>query len=317
MKALITGIAGFAGSHLAEHLISKGHQISGIALPGTYPVNLEHIRDQVELHEGDLLNRNGIKTIIERVEPDRVYHLAALSSVSASWDDPARTFELNLNTGINLLESCAGLKNDLRILLVSSSDIYGGGDGSSTLTEDSPFAPNNPYAESKLALDLASEKIAELTNLHIVRMRPMNHTGPRQALGFVIQDMAKQIADIEAGNQEPVVQTGNLDARRDFTDVRDVVRAYALAIEAGPPGEVYLVCSGRTIEIRNALNKLISLSNASIAISFDSRRQRPSESNVLSASHAKLTEATGWQPEISFEKTLRDILDYWRIKIGG
>ncbi len=317
MKALITGIAGFAGSHLAEHLISKGYQVSGIDLPGARPVNLEHIRDQVELHEGNLLNRNEIKTIIERVEPDRVFHLAALSSVSTSWDDPVRTFEFNLNTGIHLLESCAGLKNDLRILLVSSSDIYGGGDGSGILTEDSPFAPNSPYAESKLALDLASEKIAETTNLHIVRMRPMNHTGPRQALGFVIPDMAKQIADIEAGNQEPVVKTGNLDSRRDFTDVRDVVRAYALAIEAGPPGEAYLVCSGRTIVIQSALDKLISLSNASIATSFDSRRQRPSESNVLTASHAKLTEATGWQPEIPFEQTLRDILDYWRIKIGG
>ncbi|MDP6367025.1 MAG: GDP-mannose 4,6-dehydratase [Nitrospinota bacterium] len=271
---------------------------------------------RVILHRGDLLDKEEIRSIVSETRPDRVFHLAALSSVPASWEDPARTFETNINTGIHLLEACMAAKNEMRVLLLSSADIYGGGDLSGQITEESPYAPNNPYAVSKLALDLASAKIAEANGLHLVRVRPMNHTGPHQATGFVIPDLSKQIAEIEIKKKDPILRTGNLEPRRDFSDVRDIVRAYAVAAERGHPGEAYLVCSGQTNSIREALEVLLSYAKISIMVEADLRKNRPSESNVGSASHSKFTQTTGWHPEIPFEQTLRETLDYWREKIG-
>ncbi len=317
MKALITGIAGFAGSHLAEHLIELGYDVSGIVLPNDSLDNLSRISDRVTLHQGNLLDKEETRAIVSKARPDHVFHLAAQSSVPASWKDPARTFETNINTGIHLLEACIAVKNEMRVLLVSSADIYGGSNLSGQITEESPYAPNNPYAVSKLALDLASAKIAEANGLHLVRVRPMNHTGPRQATGFVIPDLSKQIAEIEAKKKDPVLRTGNLEPRRDFSDVRDIVRAYAMAVERGHPGEAYLVCSGRTNTIREAMDVLLSYAKIPITVEVDFQKNRPSESNVRSASHSKLTQTTGWQPEIPLERTLRETLDYWREKIGS
>jgi len=316
VKALITGIAGFAGSHLAEHLLAQGHEVSGISLPNIAPDNLKHIIDRISLYRSDLLDKENTRAIIEDNRPDRVFHLAAKSSVAASWDDPAKTFETNLIAGIHLLESCRALGSQVRILLVGSAEIYGGGELSGEINEEIPFAPKNPYAISKLALDLASEQIAKANGMHLVRMRPMNHTGPRQATGFAIPDWAKQISEIEAGEKEPIVRTGNLESWRDFSDVRDVVRAYALAAEHGTPGEAYLVCSGHSIKIREALNILLSLAKVSISIEQDPKK-RPNDSSVFSATYSKLAHATGWRPEILFEQTLKDTLAYWQTKTAS
>ncbi len=311
MRALITGIAGFAGSHLTDHLLSQNHEVSGIDIPGAPPDNLSHNLDRITLHEGDLLDKNRIRGILEEARPDWLFHLAAQSAVGASWEAPARTFEINLIAGVHLLDVCASLKNKMRIVLISSADIYGGG-GSSVLTEDTPFAPKNPYAVSKLALDLAAGQFGSSKGLDILRMRPMNHTGPRQAPGTVIPDFVKQIAEIEAGKREPVLRTGNLEAQRDFSDVRDIVRAYALAAERGLSDEAYLLCSGRARKIQDVLDHLLSAAKVTIDVEQDSQKMRPSESNVSRASHSKFTEATGWRPEIAFEQTLQDTLDFWR-----
>jgi len=314
MRAMITGIAGFVGSHLAEHLLEQGCDVSGISLPKIAPDNLAHILKKISLYRSDLLDKDNTRAIIDDARPDCVFHLAANSSVSSSWDNPAQTFEINILTGIHLLESCRALKNQVRILFVGSAEIYGGNKLSGKLNERSRFEPQNPYAISKLALDLASEQIAKARGMHLVRMRPMSHTGPRQGTGFAIPDWAKQISEIEAGEVEPIVKTGNLEAHRDFSDVRDIVRAYALAAKNGLPGEAYLVCSGHSRKIRDALEKLLSLAKVSISYEQDPKMQRPSDPSIFSASYSKLFNATGWRPKISFEKTLRDILAYWRTK---
>lgn len=315
MKALITGIAGFAGSHLTEHLLSQGHEVSGIVLPGESVENLSHLHEQITLFEGDILRPESLQTAFENAQPDWVFHLAALSSTGASWNNPALAFEVNVIGGIRLLEVCIPFKGQLRIILVTSAEIYGGGNANGVLTEESRYLPQNPYAVTKLALDLSAEQIARVNDLSLIRMRPMNHTGPRQGPGFAITDFAKQIAEIEAGQKEPVLRVGNLNSTRDFSDVRDIVRAYTLAAERGLPGEAYLICSGKCQLIQETLETLISFSESSIAIEQDPAKFRPVDMNTFTASSSKFAEATGWRPEIPFEQTLRDTLDYWRGKV--
>ena len=315
MKALLTGITGFAGSHLTEHLLLQGHEVSGIVLPGDSADNLSHLRDRITLLEGDLLRPETLQAALSNARPDWVFHLAALSSVASSWENPALAFELNVIGGIRLLEACIPFKDQLRVVLVTSAEIYGGGDTSGNLTEESPYSPRNPYAVTKLALDLVAEQMTRASGLQLIRLRPMNHTGPRQAPGFVVPDFAKQIAEIEAGGREPVLKIGNLNSHRDFTDVRDIARAYTLAAERGLSGEAYLICAGKCRPIREALETLLSFSEVSITVEQDPSKTRPVDSHVPSASPSKFAETTGWHPEIPFEQTLRDTLEYWRTKV--
>lgn len=314
MKALITGIAGFAGSHLTEYLLSQEHEVSGIVLPGEPVENLSHLLNRITLFEGDLLRPDTLEAALSKVRPDWVFHLAALSSTGSSWKNPALTFEVNVIGGIRLLEACVPFKDQLRVILISSAEIYGGGGSSGVLTEDSPFMPRNPYAVSKLALDLSAEQMARANELQLIRLRPMNHTGPRQAPGFSIVDFAMQIAEIEAGKKDPVLKVGNLNSYRDFSDVRDIARAYTLAAERGLSGEAYLICTGKSNLIRDMLDTLLSFSKVSITVEKDPAKFRPVDSNTFSASPSKFTEATGWRPEIPLEQTLRDTLEYWRVK---
>ncbi len=314
MKTLITGIAGFAGSHLTEHLISQGHEVSGIILPGEPVENVRHLLDRITLFEGDIRNSETLQPIFSKARPDWVFHLAALSSTGASWNNPALAFEVNVIGGIRLLEACLPLKDHLRVVLVTSAEIYGGGDAAGVLTEDSPYSPRNPYAVTKLALDLSAEQMARANDLQLIRMQPMNHTGPRQGPGFAITDFARQIVEIETGKGEPLLKVGNLDSSRDFSDVRDIARAYTLAAERGAAGEAYLICTGKCWRIRDALETLLSFSEVPITVEQDPGKIRPVDSNTFSASPSKFAETTGWRPEIPFEQTLRDTLEYWRGK---
>lgn len=315
MKALITGIAGFAGSHLAEHLLQEGHEVSGIILPKDSRKNLEAVLDQVTLREGNILNLDSLNSILVSEQPDWVFHLAAMSSVDKSWKQPALAFDVNVQGGIYLLEACTPLKDRLRIVLVSSYEIFGNRNASGTLTEESPYSPSNPYAVTKLALDLVAEQIGRANDLDLVRIRPMNHTGPRQAPGFVIPDFAKQIAEMELGIKEPVLKVGNLNGLRDFSDVRDMVRAYRLAAERGLAGEAYNVCSTKLRRIQEALDLLLSFSKLKIRVAQDPSKIRPIDTSPLPASSAKFSDTTGWRPEISFERTLHDTLNFWREKV--
>lgn len=311
MKAFVTGIAGFAGSHLADLLLEQGHQVSGIFLPGTSTRNLAHIQDRIDLHEGDLLQPEKISPILQGFRPDWIFHLAGKSSVAESWKDPAGTFSVNTLGGIHLLEMVRALPGRPRLLAVTSAEIHSVPDGA-PITEETPFDPQNPYAASKLAFDLVCGQYVSEFDLDLIRLRPMNHIGPRQAPGFVVPAFARQIAEIEAGKRAPVIRTGNLESGRDFTDVRDVVRAYLLAAERGKSGGGYLICSGRSCKISEILEHLLSLSHASIRTEEDPALLRPADTRRAEGSFEKLARDTGWHPQIPLERTLADVLDSWR-----
>jgi len=317
VRVFITGIGGFAGSHLADHLLALGHEVSGLILPEAGRENVAHLAGRVALHAGNLLDSARLKELLLRERPEWVFHLAAQSSVAASWENPAETFEVNAVGGARLLEGCLPLKGRVRVVIVTSAEIHGEGTAGAPITEDSPFAPPNPYAVSKLALDLLAGQFARARGLDVVRMRPMNHAGPRQAAGFVLADFARQVAEIEAGLREPLLRVGNTDARRDFADVRDVVRAYALAAERGAPGEAYLVSSGKARRVGEALEILRSLARKPFSVERDRARLRPADPSYRPASAAKLAAQTGWRAEIPLEQTLRDTLEHWRARVSS
>ncbi|MDA0999630.1 MAG: GDP-mannose 4,6-dehydratase [bacterium] len=312
MKAFVTGIAGFAGSHLSDLLLEQGHEVSGIFLPDTSTQNLAHIRGRIDLHAADLLQPEAVFPILRDFSPDWIFHLAGKSSVAESWKDPAGAFSVNTLGGIHLLEAIRKLPRRPRLMAVTSAEIYGNPPGGSPITEETPFAPENPYAASKLAFDLVCGQYAGEFELDLIRLRPMNHIGPRQAPGFAIPAFARQIAEIEAGKREPVIRVGNLESWRDFTDARDVVRAYLLTAERGKSGNGYLVCSGVSRKIGDILAHLLSLSSIPIRIEEDSALLRPADARRAEGSFEKLARETGWGPQIPLEQTLADVLGSWR-----
>lgn len=312
MRTLITGIAGFAGSHLADHLIAQGHEVSGISFPGETKRNISHLLDRISLYECDIRDTDSIPSILSETRPNWVFHLAALSSIEASWKNPTLAFEVNVIGSLRFIEACLPFKNHLLLLLVTSAEIYGRGNASDVLTENSSYSPQNPYAVTKLALDLSAEQIARSKDFRLIRLQPLNHTGPRQSPGFSVTDFAKQIAEIEMGKRKPVIKVGNLKSSRDFTDVRDIARAYALAAEHGTAGEAYLICTGKCRIIQDVLDVMLSFSKVPITIEQDPAKIRPTDPNTHSALPSKFVKATGWHPEIPFEQTIYDTLEYWR-----
>ncbi|MBI3125980.1 MAG: GDP-mannose 4,6-dehydratase [Candidatus Tectomicrobia bacterium] len=314
-RVLITGITGFAGSHLADHLLSLGHIVSGLVQPGASLDNVAHLIGRISLLEGDLLDAGRIAEILDAERPHRVFHLAAQSYVPSSWEDPVATFGVNVTGGIRLLQSCLPFRERLRLVVVTSAEIYGGGPPDGLLTEESPFLPRNPYAVSKLALDLVVGQFGKAKGLPIVRLRPSNHIGPRQSPRFVISRFAKEAAEIEAGLREPLIRVGDLEIARDFTDVRDVVRAYALVAERGKPGEGYLVCSGIPRRVGDGLDLLLGMLQVPVRVERDPSIGRAADSSHQRFSYARLEADAGWRPEISFDQTLRDTLAYWRGKV--
>jgi len=312
MKALITGCTGFAGSHLAEYILSLGHEVHGTTRWRSKLENLQEIKDVITLHECDINDAFAFREVIKKVKPDYIFHLAAQSYVHASWKEPYQTLHTNIIGELNLFEAVKSISNyKPRILIAGSSEEYG--QQETGLSEDSPLLPLSPYGVSKVAQDLLAFQYFKSYGMHIVRTRAFNHTGPRRGEVFVCSTFAKQIAEIEKG-KTPVIYVGNLDAERDFTDVRDTVRGYWLALEKGEAGEVYNICSGKSIPIKNILRKLISMSKREIQIRNDPERMRPSDLKVLVGNNKKFCEKTGWKNQIPIDQTLEDLLNFWREK---
>ena len=313
MKALITGINGFAGSYLAELLLSKGYQVSGIVHNLKNTKNINYIRDQLTLYECDIRDGAKLNEIISQSKPDEIYHLAAIAHVPTSYRDPTLTFEVNLYGSLNLFEAVKAVSRDIKVLYVGSASEYGAvRNDEIPMDEKTLLRPVDPYSVSKASADMLAFQYFKSFNMHIVRVRPFNHIGPRQSSDYVVSSFAKQIAEIEKGLKEPMIMVGNLEAKRDFTDVRDMVRAYQLALHKGNPGEIYNICSEKAVSIKEILEKLLKLSEKEIEIEQDPKRLRPSDVPLLLGDSTKFRGKTGWEPGIPFEKTLQDTLDYWR-----
>jgi len=314
LRALITGVGGFAGSHLSDYLLNQTDwQVSGCVLPGWDCSQLDRRVACVELN---LRDRLAVRAMLENSAPDVIFHLAAQSFVPVSWDDPWDTLENNIRAQANLLDGLVKLGASPRVVVVGSNEEYGlVRPEDLPLSEDSPLRPNSPYAVSKVAQDLLGLSYFQSHKLPVLRVRPFNHIGPRQGESFVVSSFAKQIATIEAGQQEPVIRVGNLSARRDFSDVRDVVRAYYLVVTQGQPGEVYNIGSGRSCSIQGILDILVSLGRAAVRVERDLARMRPSDTPEIRCDASKLQAVTGWEPTIPLEQSLRDVLDDWRARV--
>ncbi len=291
---LVTGCKGFVGHWLMAHLEASGDEVTGIDA------------------EVDITDPAAITDAIRVIGPEAICHLAAQASVGTSWENQAATYQVNTLGVVNVLEGAASCSLLPRVLLVSSAEVYGRvSTGQLPVPEDHPFAPVSPYAASKAAAEMVGIQAFLGSGLEVVRVRPFNHTGPGQAPAFVVPSLAKQISEAVASGAESLV-TGNLDARRDLTDVRDVVRAYRGLVESGAPGEVYNVCRGDSVSIREVAERLLVLAGVELPIVVDPARMRPSDIPDLRGDPGRLRAATGWVPEISLEDTLRDVLTYWQ-----
>ena len=314
MRVLITGITGFVGSHMAEYALAQGAQVFGSNRWRSKTENVEHLRSKVTFIESDLRDVSSVRALLEISVPDYVVHLAAQSFVGVSWHAPAETLSTNIISQVNLLEAIRGLKMSPRLLAAGSSEEYGlVFQDELPIKETNQLRPLSPYAVSKVTQDMMAYQYFKSFGLPIIRTRAFNHEGPRRGDVFVTSNFARQVAEIEAGLREPVVYVGDLTPRRDYSDVRDIVRGYWLLLERGEPGEVYNLCSGRSWSIKQVLDFLLNLSTVKgIAVKTDPARLRPSDVMILEGDPTKMRKATGWKVEIPFERTLTELLDYWR-----
>jgi len=316
VTVLITGIAGFVGAHLVDLLRAEQPEegIAGVMRPGT--PTPDHLREGVRLLEADLEDAAAVESAVAAVRPDSIIHLAGQSSVHESWSNPAATIRTNVIGLLNVFEAVRRRRLEPRVLVVGSAEEYGSVEPDAPpLTEDAPLRPLSPYAVSKVAQGYLALQYALSRDLAVVRTRTFPHTGPGRGEAFAESSFARQIAEVEAGRRRPVLAVGNLDAVRDFTDVRDVVRAYWSLLERGVPGEVYNVCSGRGRSIGDVLRGLLEIAGAQVDLQVDRERLRPSDLPSLVGDPRKLREATGWEPRIPLERTLRDLLDDWRDRL--
>jgi GDP-4-dehydro-6-deoxy-D-mannose reductase len=317
MRILITGITGFVGSHLAEYALERGAEVIGSVRWRSKTEHIEGLRDRVTLIESDLRDLLSARTVLEQAQPDYIIHLAAQSFVAASWTTPVETFYTNVVSQMNLFEAMRQLGLSARFLVIGSSEEYGlVYPDELPIRETNPLRPLSPYAVSKVTQDLMGWQYFKSYGMHVVRARAFNHSGPRRGDAFATSNFAKQIAELEAGLREPVVQVGDLKPTRDFSDVRDIVRGYWLLLERGTPGEVYNLCSGAEWSIERMLNFLIGQSTLShIEIRQDPARLRPSDVPALRGCREKIERALGWRGVIPLEQTLTDLLEYWRRRI--
>lgn len=318
MRVLITGITGFVGSHLADYIIENHPEVEvfGMVRWRSRMENILHIVDKVVLVEADLKDIVSLKKCLVDIKPDRIFHLAAQSFVPTSWKLPAETFAINSIGQINLFEAVLSLNLSPKIQVTGSSEEYGHVNSDEIpMKETNPLRPLSPYAVSKVAQDLLGWQYFKSYGLKTVRTRGFNHTGPRRGDVFICSNFAKQIAGIEKGKREPVLYVGNLEAKRDFTDVRDIVRAYWICVEKGEEGEVYNIGTGKTYSMREVLDILLSLSKVEVRTEVDPNRLRPSDVPVLLSDSLKFRKLTGWEPKIPFQQSLEDLLNYWRERI--
>lgn len=310
MKALIVGAAGFVGSYLIQHLTTTyDWEIHATKLPNE---NLS-VSD-IHVHDLNILNIDEIRELFTKLKPDYIFHLAAQSSVALSWNNPQITVDINIKGTLNILDTIRALDDySPRILLIGSGEEYG-----YILPDETPVneqvtpRPGNIYAATKACQNMLGNIYYRAYGMQLIMVRAFNHIGPNQTSVFVASDFCKQVAKIEAGKKKPILHVGNLSAKRDFTDVRDVVRAYGLLIQHGKAGETYNIGSGHAIAIQELLDTILSLSHANITVEIDVARLRPSDIPIIKADIHKVHTATGWTPEIRLEQTLLETLNYWR-----
>ncbi len=317
MKILITGITGFVGSHLAEYcLTKKGVKVYGTILShhlGDELKRIKHIKNKIKLFECDLTNRIAVEKVLSLVKPDKIFHLAAQSFVPTSWESPEYTLYTNIMSEVNIFEVAKELKLDPVIQIAGSSEEYGLVKRNELkIKESNPLRPLSPYGVSKVAQEMLAYQYHQSYGLKTIITRAFNHEGPRRGKQFVTSAFASQVAAIEKGQQEPVIRVGNLEAWRDFSDVRDVVKAYWLATEKCKFGEPYNIGTGQTHQIKEVLKILLSFSKVKIKVKQDPRLMRPSDVPILQCDVTKFRKATGWKPRIPLKTTLKDTLNYWR-----
>jgi GDP-4-dehydro-6-deoxy-D-mannose reductase len=317
VRVLITGVTGFVGSHLVDVALAQGAEVYGTTRWRSTTETIDHVKDRIHLVECDIRDASSVQRLLEVSEPDYVVHLAGQSFVGASWTTPAETLYTNVISQVHILEALRSRKT-ARILVIGSSEEYGlVHEDELPVKETHPLRPLSPYAVSKVAQDLMGFQYFQSYRMPIVRTRAFNQEGPRRADVFATSSFARQVAEIEAGKRAPVIQVGNLKARRDYTDVRDIVRGYWRLLEAGEPGEVYNLCTGKALAIQDILDFMLTRSRVpKISVQEDPARLRPSDIPVVVGDASKVERAVGWRPEIPFERTLQDVLDYWRRRVS-
>jgi GDP-4-dehydro-6-deoxy-D-mannose reductase len=313
MRNLITGVTGFAGGHLAEALLARGETVIGVSRHAAWPRGWEHLAGRVELCACDVADRATVEAALRAARPERVYHLAGYAQTARSFQEPDAAWAGNLGATRALYEAVERWGGRPRILFVGSGLVYGDAREPCRLfDEECPLRPMSPYAASKAAADLVSYQFARAPGLDIVRARPFNHIGPGQSPGFAVPDFCRQVAAITLGRAPPVLETGDLEPRRDLTDVRDVVRAYVLLMERGRPGEAYNVGSGQTFAMQDVVDRLVALAGVALEVRPRPDLVRSADAAALRADAGKLRRETGWAPALTLDQTLRDTLEYWK-----
>lgn len=326
MKSLIIGGSGFVGRYLAKHLHSLGHEVAVTRMPQKQPGMKKDLnraatydllkRDRIAVYDLDILEKEAVWNVLKGTEPDFVFHLAAQSSVAVSWENPQLTIDVNIKGSINVLDALRRLDKKPNVLLIGSGEEYGKVPQEEVpLKETNAVVPSNIYAVTKACQNRIGSIYAQAYGLKVMMVRAFNHIGPNQHSMYVVADFCRQVALIEAGRREAVIKTGNLNVRRDFTDVRDMVRAYALLAKKGHAGETYNVGSGSAVSIREVLQIILNNTCADIRIEVDKKKLRPADTLVMEADISKLQKLTGWKPQIRMEQTIREMLDDWRRKV--
>lgn len=308
-KALIIGAAGFVGNYLIDHI--QKDCIWSIVVTKMPHEKIE--KNGVDVRNLDIMDKQLVSDLLNEVHPDYIFHLAAQSSVALSWRNPGLTVDVNIKGSLNVLDAIRELDYKPRVLLIGSGEEYGYVKPSEVpVHEDNVLRPGNIYAATKACQNMLGKIYSQAYGMDIMMVRAFNHVGPNQAPLFVVSDFCKQVAEIEKGMHEPVMRVGNLSARRDFSDVRDVVRAYTLLMEHGQAGENYNVGSGKAVAIQEILDMILSFSRKTISVEVDPARLRPVDVPVIEADVTKLETCTGWKREIALERTIEETLEYWR-----
>ena len=308
-RALITGATGFVGRYLIDCLVDE----FGMEVVGTRLSNNISIYKKAELLHLDILDKEQVSSVLQKLRPSCIFHLAAQSSVGVSWKNPQLTVDVNIKGVLNILDSVRGLDYRPRILLVGSGEEYGSSGG--RVNEEMVVKPGNVYAITKVCQNMLGTIYAKAYGVDVVNVRAFNHIGPGQADTFVVSDFCRQVAEIEAGKKAPVMYVGNLNVYRDFTDVRDVVRAYVLLAKKGRTGETYNVGSGHAVQVRAILKKIINRSMMKIKVLLDEKKIRPVDISKIEAAVEKIQYETGWKPRISIDDSVGDVLEWWRKRV--
>lgn len=306
---LVTGATGFAGSHLVDRLLETHERITGWGRRGAGDSSESHPR--LQWQQVDLLHRDTVHAALGELQPSIIYHCAGLPHVAEAWGNAAGALQVNALATHHLLDAVAAAAPACRVVVAGSALVYRPSD--QALHEDHPLGPMDPYGVSKLAQEMRALR----SSTPVVAARPFNHIGPRQQASFATSSFARQIAEIEAGAREPVILVGNLDARRDLTDVRDTARAYEALGATGAAGRTYNICSGNAPRVGDVLDRMLQLARVRVTVRQDPSRLRPSDNPVVLGDPSRIAAETGWRAEIPLEQTLEDLLAWWRTQVSA